>query len=259
MTSEAHQGILAAQQVLTSTLLVLLRISAFLVFAPVFGSPAIPARVKVLFALAVALLLGPLTAGLPGTQAELSIPGILGEIAVGITFGLTLSFLSEALLMGAALMSVSFSFSLANLLDPNSQVETEVLGTALNWIGLLVLLGAGLHRTLLAAVLRSFAVVPLGTAVLSARSAGTIVDMASGIFLAGLQLAAPVIAASLMIEVAVGLVSRMAPMMPAQMLSVPLKTVVSYVVLIGSLALWPRWIEQHLVALLDDAQRLVRL
>lgn len=238
--------------------LVMLRLGSALVTLPIFNSAAIPARVKALIVLTLTVVMTPVAATQPRADATLSGVSLASEVLVGLCFGLTLMLLSEALLFGASLMSSAFSFSLANLVDPNSQVETEVLGTLLNWFGMLVLLAAGLHRTMLAALLRTFTTVPLGHAPAGLHSGEAFAGMGSGIFLAGLQLAAPVIAAALLVEVAVGLVSRMAPAMPAQIASVPIKTMVSYTVLIGGLALWPMWIERHMITLLDAAQRSLR-
>jgi len=105
--------------------------------------------------------------------------------------------------------------------------------------------------------MRSFAVVPVGQAVMKATTGAALADMTGGIFLAGLQLAAPVIAAALTVEVVVALVGRISPQLPAMVVGIPLKTLVSYGVLIGSLAVWPAWIERHFTSLLDQAQRLV--
>ena len=146
---------------------------------------------------------------------------------------------------------------LVNLLDPNSKIETPVLGQMLNWLAILVMIGAGLDRTLLAAMVRSFSAVPVGQAVLLARTGTALAAMAGGIFLAGLQLAAPVIAAALAAEMTIALVARLSPQLPAMVVSVPVKTLVSYVVLIGSLGVWPGWIERHFTALLDAAGRLM--
>jgi flagellar biosynthetic protein FliR len=90
-----------------------------------------------------------------------------------------------------------------------------------------------------------------------ARTGLALVQMAGGIFLAGLQLAAPVIAAAMVVEVTIALVGRMAPQLPAMVLGIPLKTLISYAVLTASLALWPSWIEGHFSALLDAAGRLI--
>lgn len=247
------------QTLLNAGVLAMLRIGGVIAFAPIFSSPAVPPRVKVMLTFAIAVLIAPVAAVQPHARLDLSIGSLFGEISIGVLIGLTLSLLNEALLFAGSMMSVSFSFSLANLLDPNSQVETEVLGTALSWMGVLVLLGAGLHRVIIGALLRSFISVPVGAAMLSAVSGRHLAESGAGIFLAGLQLAAPVVAAAMLVEVAIGLVSRMAPALPAQVASVPLKSLVSYVTLIGALALWPGWIEHHFSALLDQAQKAVRL
>ncbi len=247
------------ERLLTTGLLVIMRFGSALVTMPVYSSRAVPARVKAVFVLALAVLLTPVALAIPGAAVSLSAPALLSEVAVGLCFGLILSLLNEALLFGATLMGTAFSFSLANLLDPNSMVETEVLGTVLSWLGTLVLLAAGLHRTMLAALMRTLVTVPLGHAPAALHAGDAFTYMASGIFLSGVQLASPVIAAALLIEIAIGLVSRMAPALPAQIASVPIKTLVSYGVLIGALAVWPAWIEHRFIGLLDIAQRSMRL
>lgn len=171
--------------------------------------------------------------------------------------GLSLTLLSESLQFAGTLLGMQFSFSLVNLMDPNSMVETPVLGQLLGWMGVLVIIGAGLDRTLIAAMVRSFSAVPVGTAVLQARSGPAIAAMAAGVFLAGLQLAGPVIAAALAVEITVALVARLSPQLPAMVISVPVKTMVAYAVMIGSLAVWPGWIERHFTALLDAAGHLL--
>ena len=153
---------------------------------------------------------------------------VLGELGVGLVFGLSLMLLNEALTFAGTLLGLQFSFSLVNLLDPNSMIETAVLGQMLSWLGVLVIIGSGLDRSLLAAVVRSFSAVPVGQAVMQARTGLALATMAGGIFLAGLQLAAPVMAAALAVEVTIALVARLSPQLPAMVVSIPLKTMVSY-------------------------------
>jgi flagellar biosynthetic protein FliR len=178
-------------------------------------------------------------------------------LGVGLVFGLCLMVLTESLLLAGALMGMSFSFSLVNLMDPNTMVETPVLGQMLGWLGLLAMIGAGLDRVLLSAFVRSFVFVPVGQAVIQASAGAALAGMVGGIFIAGLQLAAPVMAAALAVEMTISMVSRLAPMLPAQVVGIPLKTLASYGVLIGSLAVWPGWIARHFGLLLDDAARLL--
>jgi flagellar biosynthetic protein FliR len=242
---------------LTAALLVMIRLSGLMVFSPVFSSPAIAPRVKVGFVFAMTMLLAPAVASLPGARAVLDMRAVLGELGVGLAFGLSLSLLNEALEFAGTLLGLQFSFSLVNLLDPNSKIETAVLGQMLGWLGVLVIIGSGLDHSLLAAVIRSFSAVPIGQAVLQAKTGVALARMAGGIFLAGLQLAAPVMAAALATEVTISLVARLSPQLPAMVVSIPMKTMVCYVVLIGSLAMWPGWIERHFTTLLDAAAKLV--
>jgi flagellar biosynthesis protein FliR len=242
---------------LTTSLLVMIRLSGLFLFAPFFSSSAIAPRIKAGLVFAMTVLLAPAVAAVPDARATLDMTTVLGELGVGLVFGLSLMLLNEALLFAATLVGMQFSFSLVNLMDPNSMIETPVLGQLLGWLGVLVVIGSGLDRTLLAGMVRSFNAVPVGHAVLQAKAATALVSMAGGIFLAGLQLAAPVMSAALVVEVTIALIARMSPQLPAMVLGVPLKTLVSYGVLIASLALWPVWIERHFIALLDAAGRLM--
>ena len=244
---------------LSGGVLTMCRLGGVVAFAPPFRGNNIPLRVRAVFVLALTWLAAPMATNRAHGPLDLTALGVASECMLGLLLGIALSFVSESLLYAGSLKSLSFTFSLANLLEPHSQVETDVLSTLLNWLGVLVLLGAGLHRVMLSAVLHSFAALPLGTVAMSSGAGQALVEAASGIFFAGLQLAAPVLAAALLVEVALGLTGRLASGLPVQMLNVPLKTAVAYVTLAASLALWPGWIERHFTTLLDAAKRTVRL
>ena len=84
-----------------------------------------------------------------------------------------------------------------------------------------------------------------------------IVRAAGGVFLAALELAAPLLAATLLVEISVALLGKLSPQLPVMMLSVPVKTLTGFALLTGSLALWPRFIEARFAGLLDMAERLL--
>jgi len=195
--------------------------------------------------------------GFPRARTELGVVPVLGELSVGLALGLTLSLLDEALRFAGQVIGLQFSFSLVNLLDPNSSVQTPLMGQMFSWLGTLVILGAGLHRTLLAALLRTFATAPVGAVRLDPRVGLALVPMAAGVFAAALQLAAPVLSATLLAEMAVALAGKLAPQLPVMAIDIPVKTLLGYGVLIGSLALWPHWIEARFTLLLDEAGRLL--
>jgi len=244
---------------LSAMTLALVRVSGMVAFAPFFSSTSLPVRAKAVFAGAVAFLLAPLVAALPHAEAALTCPAILGELAVGLVYGLSLALLNEMLLFAGQIAGLQFSFSLVNLMDPNSAIQTPLLGNLFQLMGTLVLIEAGLDRILLASLIRSFRVVPLGAYVFAPPAALGIVRAAGGIFLAALELAAPVLAATLLVEVAVALLGKLSPQLPVMSLTVPMKTLTGFAVLTGSLALWPRFIEARFATLLDLAERLISI
>jgi flagellar biosynthetic protein FliR len=245
------------EKTLEAMTLVLVRVSGLMVFAPLFSSDAIPTRVKAAFVLAVSFLVAPVVAAFPRAHVEIGVLPVLGELSVGLVLGMTLSLLFEALNLAGQVMGFQFSFSLVNVMDPNSPVQTALMGQMFGLLGTQVVIGAGLDRTLLAALLRTFAAAPVGTVTLDPRAGLVIVTMAGGIFAAALQLSAPVMAATLLAELAVALAGKLSPQLPVMALTVPVKTMLGYGVLIGSLALWPHWIEGRFTSLLDSAGRLL--
>ncbi|UWZ82922.1 flagellar biosynthetic protein FliR [Occallatibacter riparius] len=242
---------------LSAMTLALIRISGIVLFAPLFSSNALPVRTKAAFVLVVAYLLAPLVATLPNAHAEINFAAILGELAVGLVYGLTLALLNEMLLFAGQIMGMQLSFSLVNLMDPSSPIETPLLGTMFQLMGTLVIIAAGLDRILIASMVRSFHAVPLGTYALAPVTGLAIVRAAGGIFVAALELAAPVLAATMLVEISVSLMGKLSPQLPVMNLTVPIKTLTGFIVLAGSLALWPRFIEGRFSALLDFAEQLI--
>lgn len=240
---------------LSAMTLALIRVSGMVVFAPFFSSKALPVRAKAVFVLTVAYLLAPLVSTLPNARVEINFTAVLGELAVGLVYGLTLALLDEMLLFAGQIVGAQFSFSLVNLMDPSSSIETPLMGELFQLLGTWVIIAAGLDRILLASMVRSFHAVPLGTFALAPATGMAIVRAAGGIFIAAVELAAPVLAATMLVEIGISLMGKLSPQLPVMNLTVPLKTVIGFAILSGSLSLWPRFIEARFDGLLDLAQQ----
>jgi flagellar biosynthetic protein FliR len=242
---------------LSAMTLALVRISGVVAFAPFFSATAFPIRVKAVFVGAFAFLLAPLVATLPGAHVSLGFASLLGELAVGLVYGLILALLNEMLLFAGQIVGLQLSFSLVNLMDPASSIQTPLMGELFQMMGTLVIITAGLDRILLASLVRSFRAAPLGAFALAPLTGLAIVRAAGGIFLAAVELAAPILAATMLVEISVSLLGKLSPQLPVMNLTVPLKTLTGFLILTGSLALWPRFVEARFAGLLDLAERLI--
>jgi flagellar biosynthetic protein FliR len=131
------------------------------------------------------------------------------------------------------------------------------MGDLFQIMGTLVMIAAGLDRIVLASMVRTFRVAPLGCYALPPESTMAIVRAAGGVFLAGVELAAPVLAATMLVEIAISLLGKLSPQLPVMSLTVPIKTLTGFGLLTGALALWPRFIEARFAGLLDLAERAI--
>jgi flagellar biosynthetic protein FliR len=241
---------------LTAALLILVRISSMLVFCPPFATKAIPARIKVGLSLALTVVVMPMAAAT--RTPPLTLSSILGELAVGLLLGFCITLLQEAMSFTGYLLNLEFSFSLVNVMDPTSSVQTPLMEQFTQLILMAVLFTGGYYRIVIEAFYRTLVVVPAGQARFDAMVAPMIVHMFGAILVSGLQLALPVMAATFVVQIVVALIGKISPSLPVMVVGVPIKTMVGYVVLIGSLGLWPSYIDSHFSSLLDAAMQLMQ-
>ncbi len=211
--------------------LTFVRLSGMMVFVPFFSSTALPLRTKAVFAAVLSYLVAPVVASLPSARPVIAFRAILGELAVGLVYGLALAFLKEIMLFTGQILGMQLGFSMVNLLDPTSSVQTTLLGDLFEFASTLVILAAGLDRILLASVVRSFRAAPLGGFTLTQTSALEIVHMAAGVFLAAVELAAPILATTILVEVSIALMSKLSPQLPVMSFTVPIKILVGLALL----------------------------
>ena len=235
-----------------------LRVAGAFTYMPFFGSSAIPVRVKaVLVLLCTALLYAhaPVmaTAASPSALTQL----VLSELMLGLLMGLCLQFVLEAVELAGQIAGFQISFSLVNVLDPQTNVETPVLANFQQLVALLLFLQMNVHHWILRAIQRSFERVPPGSVSFSLEHLRGLFRAAEGMWVAGLQLAAPLLLATVVLDVTVGFVSKAAPQVPVLFLSIPMKTLVGLAVLALALGVWPAFFERQFSQALTWSWRLL--
>jgi len=208
---------------LVGYVLAMARAGAWLAVAPPFGGGLVPARIKAGFAAALALALGP-------RLAEQSVPletgPLIGAMLLQVVAGLALGFLA-ALLFAAfqtagAVIDLFGAFSISEAIDPVSGVSTSVFGRFYSLVASVLLFATGGHLLLVRGFLTSYEALPLD-GFRSERLAEVLTVDLTTFFLAALQIAAPLVAALFLTDVALGLLSRAAPEMNVFVLGLPLK------------------------------------
>jgi flagellar biosynthesis protein FliR len=236
------------------------RVAGVLTFAPFFGNDALPARVK---AGLVVVLTAMLYSVCPVPDLPWNVSGVLrlvlSEAAVGLLMGLSVQLVLEGAQIAGQLAGAQLGFSLAAIIDPLTNIETPVLATFYQTVALLIFLQLDVHHALLRAVVRSFAYFPAGSAPVGLAAARGLLRAAAGMWLLGVQIAAPILLATLLIDVTVGFLSKASPQLPALFIGISAKSLVGYALLAASLGLWPALLESKFLQALSWMERLLRL
>src|SRR5208283_3862627 len=248
------------EELLAGALFTGARVSGLMVFCPFLGSDAVPIPLKAGLTLLLTLILHPLHGPVAlqlGSWQWVQVG--LSEVAIGVVLGLVANFLFEAALMAGQILGVQIGYSLANVFDPQTQADTPVLSEFHRLAALLIFLELDVHHWLLRALVRSFAYLPAGTASATLAAATGLLRAAGGIFLAGVQIAAPSLVATLVADMALGFLGTASPQLPVLFIGLAVKNLVGLAVLIAAMAYWPRVFNQQGGQAIQTGERLLHL
>jgi flagellar biosynthetic protein FliR len=236
------------------------RVSGLMVFCPFLGSDAIPRPLKAALALLITALLYPLHGPLQLDLSSWQWVGIAcSEVVIGLVLGLAANFMMEAPMMAGQILGVQMGYSLATLFDPQTQADTPVLGELHRLAALLIFLQLDVHHWLLRAVVHSFTYLPAGAAPATYAAVSGLLHAAGGIFLAGVQIAAPGLVATLMADVALGFLGKASPQLPVLFIGLAVKNLLGLVVLMAVVAYWPNRFSQGFADSIALGEKLLHL
>jgi flagellar biosynthetic protein FliR len=240
-------------------LMAMARAAAWLVVSPPFATRSIPARVKVGLAAALALAVGPRLADQAVALDTASLVSATAtQVAVGVAMGFVGVVVFAALQAAGGLLDLFGGFAMAQVLDPQSNVQTSLFGRFYNLLATTLLFAIGGHLLLVRGFLRSFDAVPTGG--LSLRStASTLTGDVGVLFVAALEIAAPLLAALFLADVALGLLSRAAPELHVFVLGIPIKILLTLTLTGLALPLLPGAVTSLVQRIARDGLSLVGL
>jgi flagellar biosynthetic protein FliR len=145
------------------------------------------------------------------------------EVLCGLALGLAARFVFEAIQQGGMLIGREMGFYEASIIDPSTGQEVESFALYLETIFILLFFAVDGHHLLLRLIARSFQVLPVAGQMDFGALAAGVLAAGSAMFLFALKLAAPVLAAFLVLAVVLGVLARVLPEMNVLMTSLPLR------------------------------------
>jgi flagellar biosynthesis protein FliR len=227
-----------------------LRTLALFAAAPGFNSLAIPARVKVALAFLVAVLLSTMIR--PSAPLALSwaiLPLVVQQITVGLAIGFAMQLTLGAMAFAGDFVGVRMGFGFAGLIDIQSQFTVPVMSNFFSLVGLLLFLGLNGHLIMIGVLVKSFAVVPIAPgAGITSSGWHALAEAGTLLFQMGVWLALPVVAMLLATELAVALVSRVAPQINLMSIGFSVFMLVGIAAIIGLLPFFVPAVEHMIEA-----------
>ena len=205
----------------------LVRVLALLAAAPPYNNASLPVRVRLILGLAITLAIAPAVgaAGTPPGVAPASGAGLLilaEQMLIGYAMGFSMRLVFSAVDLAGNVFSTQMGLGFATFYDPLNSAQTPVIAEFINLLALLLFLSMNGHLLYLATLAQSFTAIPVSATPLGAGSWLNLVELGNKMFSAGLLLSLPIVAALMITNVALAVLTRAAPQLNLFALGFPL-------------------------------------
>jgi flagellar biosynthesis protein FliR len=220
-------------------ILVFFRVVSILWLIPLFSGRSIAAGYKASLAILIAFLLfdAARVAGPLSSDPYLMLLLIMKEMCIGIVIGFSVRLLFTTVYVAGEMAALQAGLGFARFMDPYMNAQVSEISQILNMLALMIFFAVDAHHMVIGGLAMSFRDLPLGGAVFRAPLFEYLIQTTGKIFSLGLKIGAPLIVTLFLVELSLGLLSRMVPQINVFVEGMPLKIMVTIVVLSLSLNL----------------------
>lgn len=216
-------------------LLIVTRIASFMVTIPLFSYRTIPNQIKIGIAFYLALILT-MTFDLPTiTLNERFLLLLMKEATVGLLIGLAAYIIFSAVQLAGSFIDFQMGFAIASVIDPQTGVQSPLIGQLFNVMAILFLLSTNAHHLLIEGMLNSFHFITidqLSQLFHTGEMIEVIMRSINTMFIIAFQMAFPIVGALFLVDVALGIVARTVPQLNVFVVGLPIKIGVSFLMIL---------------------------
>jgi flagellar biosynthetic protein FliR len=228
-----------------------LRVLAVFTSAPIFSSKAFPVRARIALAFFIAFAAQPSLQG----QPVISITGpeamgaVIQQVGIGLAIGFTVRVVFAAFELAGEVVGFQMGLGFASFFNPALNTQSSAVGKFFGHMASFVFIAMNGHLMVLMAVIKSFEKFPVDQNFLDALKQMKLYELGADLFASGLWMALPMVGMLMFVNLALGIVSRVAPQMNIYAIGFPITLAVG---LIGITATLPM-LDQPLMALMARA------
>lgn len=215
-------------------ILILMRMASFVFAAPFFNTANTPKRLRVGLAFFLSIIVYTLH---PDMNVEynglIEYAGLVViESVVGILLGAMASFCVQIIQFAGKLVDMDIGISMAQIMDPTTKVQVGIMGNFYYYMLMLLLIVSGLHQYLVAAIIETYNVIPIGGVKFGMSVYTTVLNFMSDYFVIGFRIELPIFAATLLLNCILAIIARVAPQMNMFVVGMQLKIFVGIFVIL---------------------------
>lgn len=213
------------------------RISAMMLAAPVFGARMVSVRIRIIMAVTISVLTAPLLPPMPPVDPiSLAAAGIMfHQILLGLSMGFIIQMVFQSLVIAGEAIANTMGLGFARMVDPANGVQVPVISQFFVVMATLIFVIMNGHLMLIQLVINSFEIVPVSYTGLSLPGIKAVVNWAGQMFVGGLMIALPAVTALLVVNVAMGVITRAAPQLNIFAVGFPLMILLGFIFLMATL------------------------
>ena len=224
-----------------------LRLGAFVLVAPVIGTRSVPARVRILFALGLTVVMSPLID--PASVPEVPIVSAMGlsiaglQVLIGLGLGLVLRMVFMVLEFAGQLIAQQMGLGFAAMVDPASGAQVPVIAQFYVILGTLMFFAFDAHLKLVELLAHSFELMPLGGGGFAPGALARVIEWSGELLGFGVIIMLPVVASLLVVNLAFGVMARAAPQLNIFAVGFPIMILFGSLMIVLTLGMLPEQVE----------------
>lgn len=191
----------------------LVRILGLIAIAPPFGNQTVPMQVKVVFGILLALTVSP-SIPVPAGIDPLSLSGVMvtaQQMVIGLGLGFVMRLVFAAVELAGTLSAMTMGLGFATFFDPESAGQSSAISQFMVLIVTMLFFSLNIHLVLITALIDSFSTIPVSMSIREGFDLYRLVIWGQEMFITGLRLSLPIVAALLITNVSMGILTRAAP------------------------------------------------
>ncbi|HEY8422721.1 MAG TPA: flagellar biosynthetic protein FliR [Thermoclostridium sp.] len=216
-------------------LLIFVRVTGLFVISPIFGRRNIPGYYKVGFSFLLAIIIS-YSIPVPDLREYSSILYfillVVKEFVIGVTLGYISYLITTSIYIAGQMIDMHIGFGMVNVFDPLTNIQIPVTANFYFILATLMMLMIDGHHLLIYTLCDSFTLFPIGSKIVIGQSlVDFVVNISTSILTVGFKIAAPITAAVLITDVALGIIAKAVPQVHVFIVGLPLKILVGFIVI----------------------------